>query len=105
MNDLAALHFSETAAHGPAFYRGTFSLEATGDTFLDTRGWHKGVAWINGHNLGRIWNIGPQQTLYVPAPWLKSGANEVIVFEMGDAPPQKLRGLNNPILDKISAAK
>ncbi|CAB4037765.1 beta-galactosidase-1 2 isoform X1, partial [Paramuricea clavata] len=44
-------------------------------------GWHKGVAFINGHNLGRYWKIGPQKTLYVPAPWLKEGKNTVLIFE------------------------
>ena len=65
---------------GPAFYRGQFTLSQTADTFLDTRGWGKGAVWINGHALGRFWNLGPQQTLYVPAPWLLKGKNEIIVF-------------------------
>ena len=42
-----------------------------GDTFLDLRGWEKGTVWVNGHHLGRFWQIGPQQTLYVPGPWLR----------------------------------
>ena len=47
------------------------------DVYL--QGWHKGVAFVNGHNLGRYWKIGPQKTLYVPAPWLKEGKNTVSV--------------------------
>ncbi|HWD41274.1 MAG TPA: beta-galactosidase family protein [Fimbriimonas sp.] len=66
----------------PAVFKGTFNLSETGDTFLDTRAWTKGVAWINGHNLGRFWSEGPQQTLYVPGPWLKKGENELIVLEL-----------------------
>ena len=67
MDDLSKLQFSKTNTAvqlGPAFYRGRFDLQTTGDTFLDTRGWGKGAVWINGHALGRFWNLGPQQTLY-----------------------------------------
>ncbi len=89
------------AANVPAFYRGTFTLTALGDTFLDTRGWGKGVLWINGHNLGRFWSIGPQQTLYVPAPWLKKGANEVVIFDLEQPKLRTLRGLKEPVLDLL----
>ena len=38
---------------------------------------------VNGFNLGRYYNdAGPQKTLYCPAPMLKSGDNEIVVFEM-----------------------
>jgi beta-galactosidase len=65
------LTYSAKAAGAPALYRGTFQLNSVGDTFLDMSGWGKGIAWINGHNLGRYWKIGPQQSLFVPAPWLE----------------------------------
>ncbi|MEJ7662049.1 MAG: hypothetical protein WKG07_21990 [Hymenobacter sp.] len=52
------------------------------DSYLDMRQWGKGVVWINGHNLGRYWGIGPQQTIYVPAEWLRKGQNEVTVLEL-----------------------
>jgi beta-galactosidase len=87
---------------GPAFYRGGFDLQSLGDTFLDTRGWGKGAVWINGHPLGRFWNVGPQQTLYVPAPYLKTGPNEVIVFTLGGH-TLRLRGLREPILDEMGS--
>jgi beta-galactosidase len=105
MSDLSALHYSDAPARGPAFYRGEFSLNEVGDTFLDTRGWHKGIAWINGHCLGRVWDIGPQQTLYVPAPWLKRGANDVIIFDLAEQPKSTLRALKEPILDSVRASK
>lgn len=63
-----------------AFYRGVFHADTPADTFLKVDGTH-GVAWINGFCLGRYWNVGPQKTLYTPAPLLKKGANEVVVFE------------------------
>lgn len=67
---------------GPRFFTGIFSLTELGDTFLDMSKWKKGVVWINGHNLGRYWEIGPQYRLFIPAPWLKKGRNEIIVFDL-----------------------
>ncbi len=65
----------------PAFYRFTFQVEEKGDTFLDFAGWGKGCVFINGFNIGRFWEIGPQKRLYIPAPLLKEGENEIIFFE------------------------
>ncbi len=76
-------------------------LGETGDTFLDTRGWGKGAVWINGHALGRFWNLGPQQTLYAPAPFLKRGANEIIVFTQHNPEQLTLQGLKTPVLDQL----
>jgi beta-galactosidase len=73
----------------PTFYRGVFPLEDRGDTFLALPGWTKGVVWLNGVNLGRYWNRGPQKRLYIPAPLFDIGVeNELIVFE--------LHGTENP---------
>jgi len=106
MNDLSALHFgrimSRPRAVGPAFYDGHFDLQSLGDTFLDTRGLGKGAVWINGRAIGRFWNVGPQQTLYVPAPWLKQGENEIVVFTLGGK-TLSLRGLREPVLDELGS--
>jgi len=107
MDDLSTLHFggpiiSRPRAVGPAFYAGHFDLRSVGDTFLDTRGLGKGAVWINGHALGRFWNVGPQQTLYVPAPWLKKGTNEVVVFTLGGR-SLRLRGLRESVLDELGS--
>ena len=105
MDDLSGLRFSNMiadAAPGPAFYRGQFNLQETGDTFLDTRGWGKGAVWINGHALGRFWNLGPQQTLYVPAPWLKKGVNEIVVFAQDEPKGFRIRGLRAPVLNELA---
>ncbi|QYD67204.1 beta-galactosidase [Paraburkholderia edwinii] len=74
------------------FFRTSFELDATGDTYLDMSGWTKGVVWVNGHNLGRYWHIGPQQRLFCPAPWLKRGENVVTIFDLHqtDAKPVEL---------------
>lgn len=70
----------------PAFYRAEFVIaDRPADTFLKLDGWVKGVVFVNGFNLGRYWNRGPQRTLYVPAPLLRVGKNEIIVFELHDA--------------------
>jgi beta-galactosidase len=90
LNDLsglkhAAMTLAPAALDGPRFYRGAFGVDEVADTFLALPGWTKGVAWINGFNLGRYWQRGPQQTLYVPAPLLKRGENEIVVFELHGA--------------------
>jgi beta-galactosidase len=85
----------------PVLRRGYFSLDETGDTYLDMRPWGKGHVWINGHNVGRYWYIGAQQTLYVPAPWLKKGKNEVVVFEQLNTSRDVLEGLLTPIIDQL----
>jgi beta-galactosidase len=83
----------------PKFYRGSFDLKTVGDTFLDTTTWDKGNVWVNGHHLGRYWKIGPQQTLYVPASWLKKGRNDVVVLELGTPQKASLRGVKNQIFE------
>lgn len=86
MEGLEGLKFS-AKAEGPAFYRFTFHAGERGDTFLDTTGWGKGCALLNGVNIGRFWDIGPQRRLYIPGPMLKEGENELILFESeGRAP-------------------
>ncbi|XP_016159316.1 PREDICTED: beta-galactosidase-1-like protein 2 [Ficedula albicollis] len=67
---------------GPAFFRGRLWIEQQPqDTFLKLQGWEKGVVFVNGQNLGRYWKIGPQETLYLPGPWLRRGGNEIVIFE------------------------
>lgn len=83
----------------PAYYRGWFEADEAKDTFLDMRNWGKGVVWVNGHCLGRFWNIGPTQTMYLPAPWIVPGRNEVVVLDLLTPSKPALQGLENPILD------
>ncbi len=80
---LAGLKFARAKpdATVPAFWRGTFTLKKAGDTFLDLRGWGKGDLWVNGHCLGRYWNIGPTQTAYAPGCWLRAGENEIVILD------------------------
>ena len=82
MEDLRPLKFAPGDSAAPAFHRGAFRLASVGDTFFNLRGWGKGNVWVNGHHLGRHWYVGPQQSLFCPAPWLKSGDNEIVVLEV-----------------------
>jgi beta-galactosidase len=99
MSDAANLPFRAADCTGPCFYRGTLQVDKVGDTFLDTSAFTKGFVWVNGHALGRIWNIGPQKTLYLPGPWLHEGQNDVIVFDLEGAPGKSISGRAAPILD------
>lgn len=82
----------------PVSYRGTFTLKKTGDTWLDMSKFGKGVVWVNGHNLGRYWQVGAQQTLFLPGCWLKQGENEIILLETDLAnTPLTLSGVKEPI--------
>ena len=86
LDSLAALEFGpEGEWLGPAFHRGVFELDETGDSFLYPDGWTKGNAWINGFHLGRYWSRGPQRSLYVPGPVLRPGANEIVLLELDAA--------------------
>ncbi len=85
----------------PAYFKGTFALDKTGDTFLDMRSWSKGMVWVNGYAIGRYWEIGPQQTLYMPGCWLKKGENEIIILDMASPQEAKIEGLRQPILDML----
>lgn len=86
----------------PGYYRATFNLDRTGDTFLNMANWGKGQVFVNGHALGRFWKIGPQQTLYLPGCWLKEGENEIIVLDLCGPLQPIVSGLNKPILDKLN---
>jgi len=85
----------------PVVLKGHFDLEKVGDTYLDMQDWGKGVVWINGHNLGRYWQVGPQQTVYVPVEWLKKKGNEIVVFEQLK-PHKTISAIEKPILDKVN---
>jgi beta-galactosidase len=86
---------------GPAIRRGRFYLARLGDAYLDMSNWGKGVVWVNGYNLGRYWNVGPQQTIYVPVEWLKPGNNEIVVLELTKPQQDVLRGNDSPQLRRL----
>ena len=83
------------------YYRTTFRLKKTGDTYLDLSTWGKGLVWVNGHCLGRFWQIGPQQTLFLPGCWLKKGENEIIVMDIVGPEKPVMSGLTRPVIDNL----
>ena len=85
----------------PAYYRSSFKLKKVGDTYLDMSTWGKGFVWVNGHNLGRFWEVGPQQTLFLPGCWLKKGENEVVVLDLLGARELKVKGLGCPNVTEL----
>ena len=87
------------------YYRGYFNLTKVGDTFLNFETWGKGQVYVNGHALGRIWSIGPQQTLYVPGCWLKKGKNEIIVLDVVGPKEAVVWGQAEPELNKLQLEK
>ena len=105
MNAPQLLKYSRENCAGPCFYRGQLQVSQVGDTFLDTGAFTKGQLWLNGKPLGRIWNIGPQRTLYAPGPWLVKGNNDVVVFDLEGKAGRTLRGVDAPMLDGLSIHK
>ena len=85
MTDLSRLEYKRIDSEkidGPVFLRGNLEINgAPKDTFLRLDGFEKGFVTVNGFNLGRYWKVGPTKTLYVPAPMLREGKNEIVVFE------------------------
>lgn len=87
-------NFSASASNNAgSFWVGTIVVPCTDDmvprdTFLKlAKGWGKGVAWINNVNLGRYWPLlGPQETLYVPGPYLLCGENNLTLMELESVP-------------------
>ena len=87
------------------YHRGYFNLKKVGDTFLNFETWGKGQVYVNGHAMGRIWSIGPQQTLYVPGCWLKKGKNEIIVLDVVGPREAVVWGQAEPDLNKLQLEK
>lgn len=86
----------------PVLYEGTFRLDETGDTFIDMGDWGKGIVFVNGVNIGRYWQVGPQQTLYIPGVWLKKGENKVVIFEqLNDEMKTNVGTVKTPILTEL----
>ncbi len=90
---------------GRGYYRGYFNLSKVGDTFLNFETWGKGQVYVNGHAMGRIWSIGPQQTLYIPGCWLKKGKNEVVVLDVVGPREPIVWGQAQPELNKLQLEK
>jgi len=86
---------------GPVLLEGSFKLDRVADTYLDMARWGKGVIWVNGHHLGRYWQIGPQQTVYLPKQWLQEGANKITILEELNDSLNTVSAIAHPVLDSL----
>jgi len=100
MRNPNSLSYNSKPCTGACFYRATFQVGEPTDTFVDTRSLGKGQVFINGQPLGRFWKIGPQGTLYLPAPWLKKGENEIVIFDLEGESNPTIPFLAHAILDE-----
>lgn len=73
--------FGKEQPSGHALYRGEFSADEAADTFVKLEGFTRGSIFVNGFNLGRHFAVGPHKTVYLPAPLIKKGINEIIVSD------------------------
>lgn len=103
LDNLERLNYTRGYKEGrPAFYRFAFDVSEIGDTFLDFTGWGKGCIFVNGFNIGRFWEVGPQRRLYIPGPLLHIGENEIIVFETEGKVADSISLLSKPDLGCVT---
>lgn len=105
MDDIAKLRMSPAPCTGPCFYEVQMTADHPADTYLDMRALHKGQVWLGEHNLGRFWSIGPVHTLYVPAPWMRQGANTIRFFDLTGDSGAALASVKAPIFGAITHAR
>lgn len=99
LDNLEKLDFTRDWKPGtPSFYRFEVTIDQVGDTFIDLEGWGKGCVLVNGFNIGRFWEIGPQKRLYLPGPLLRKGYNEIIIFETEGKAAEYITLKNEPDL-------
>jgi len=91
-NYIKSIKVSTNLSRPGIFFNSSFILSEIADTYFDMSNYTKGVVWVNGHNLGRYWEIGPQKRLYCPACWLKKGDNEIIVFDLHQTESKSIKG-------------
>jgi hypothetical protein len=90
INDLTR---SDKSTRPGMFFKGSFELKNVADTYIDMSNYKKGVVWVNGHNLGRYWEIGPQHSLYCPATFLKKGKNKIMIFDLLQTETKPVKGV------------
>jgi beta-galactosidase len=103
LEDTRRLQFTSDPCEGPCFHRTRLTASDPADTYIDTSEVHKGEVWVNQRPLGRFWSIGPQHALYLPAPWLKQGSNEIVFFDLLSDSSDSLKTSDKPIFDRALA--
>lgn len=90
---------SKVIKEGPIFYHAKLTIDKIGDTYFNCKGWHRGHILVNGYNIGRFWEVGPEFTIYVPAPVLRKGENDIVLFDqIGAADTPSIISQDYPIL-------
>lgn len=103
MSEVPVLKNEKVKSGRPVIYESIVNIDKPADTFLDMTNWGKGIVFVNGHNLGRYWKVGPQQTLYLPGCWLKKGENKFVVLEqLNENSKTELTFTDQPILEKLN---
>ncbi|NIK75080.1 hypothetical protein FHS15_000178 [Paenibacillus castaneae] len=87
---------SDSIGSGPTWNRSKFDLPAISEDInpklkLRMTGMSKGYLLLNGRNLGRYWQIGPQEDYKVPMAWLKQTGNELILFDEEGRRPDRVK--------------
>lgn len=102
LDDVSRVDYSAGWAEGtPSFSRFEFTLDEPADTYIDTTGFGKGVAFVNGTNVGRYWEIGPIATLYVPHGMTRAGVNELVLFETEETVSDSISLRSTPLISHL----
>jgi beta-galactosidase len=105
MDDIPKLRMTSAPCAGPCFYEVEMTAAQPADTYLDTRGLHKGQLWLGDRNLGRFWSIGPVKTLYAPAPWMQPGKNTIRFLDLAGDGTIALASVKAPIFGNVTNAR
>ena len=105
MDKPSALHYLPQPCTGPCFFQAIVSVPRPADTYFDTRQLHKGALWVGDRPIGRFWSIGPQYTLYMPAPWLSKGSNRVFFFDLLADSSEKLSTSSEPVFGPTKSTR
>jgi beta-galactosidase len=105
LNEPPVSGYEKGACSGPCFSRGELQVGVVRDTYLNTAKLGKGVVWVNGHLLGRFWNVGPMGSLFLPGVWLHKGGNQIVVFDLEGGAGALVRGDAEPTYLKPVAAR
>lgn len=101
MDDPTQMRFLPEPCKGPCFFQADMRVDKVADTYVDTRGLHKGQMWIGKQNLGRFWTIGPQYALYVPGAWMSKGNNTITMFDLQGTDKESLRSVPAPLFGNV----
>ena len=105
MSDLSGLRFLPEPCNGPCFFRTEMNVSKPADTYLNTRGLHKGMVWLEQQPLGRFWSVGPQFALYTPGSWLKQGSNTITFFDLTGDSSDQIKTSTEPIFGATTSTR